>query len=248
MKRILITNDDGIDAAGIEALYKALADFGEIYIVAPDREKSACSHTLSLKRPLRIKRLGERKYSINGTPTDAVFLALNGLFKDVDFDLVASGINSGGNMGQNLTYSGTVGAAMEAVLNKIPSLAVSINGATGYHWETGEFFARKIGKIILKDGMPNGAMLNVNIPNLPLSEIGDVKVTKQGRYIHSTEVVERVDPRGEKYYWVGGLELGFEPIENSDILAVSQSHISVTPIHLDFTDHNYYSRLLEREW
>lgn len=248
MKRILITNDDGMNATGIRTLQDALSKLGEVYIVAPDREQSACSHTLTLKRPLRAKKLGENKYSINGTPTDAIFLALNGLFKGVRFDLVASGINSGSNMAQNLSYSGTVGAAMEGTLNNVPSFAISLDGLNDYNWETGGSWAKRIAAFIFEKGLSPGVMLNVNVPNIPLDQVKGFQITRQGRYIHSTEVVESTDPRGNKYYWIGGQELGFEPVKGSDLIAVENNNVSITPVHLDMTDYDKLNELLGQEF
>lgn len=237
MKKILVSNDDGIKAPGIRALATALEPLGEVYVVAPDREQSASSHSLTLSRPLRIKQHGEREFSVDGTPTDAVHLAINGLYREIQFDLVASGINAGGNMGDDITYSGTVSAAMEATLLRIPSFAISLDGRNGNHWESAQQYAKKVAEYILANGLPRDVLLNVNVPNLPLENIDSHRFTRQGKRIYGDEVVEKHDPRGEKYFWIGGQELGFEPIEGTDLQIVNNGSVSITPIRMDLTDY-----------
>lgn len=243
MKKILISNDDGIKAPGIKALAEALNALGEVYIVAPDREQSASSHSLTLTRPLRVKRYGDREFSVDGTPTDAVHLAINGLYKDIAFDLVVSGVNSGGNMGDDITYSGTVSAAMESTLLRIPSFAISLDGRNGNHWESAKKYAQKVAVYILENGLPSNVLLNVNVPNLPLNKIKSYRLTRQGKRIYGDKVIEKRDPRGEKYFWIGGQELGFEPMEGTDLQIVNDGSVSITPVRLDLTDYPLLEKL-----
>ena len=247
MKRILISNDDGIEAPGIKALQKALAPIGQVYTVAPDREQSASSHSLTLSRPLRVSQIDEFSFSVDGTPSDAVHLAVNGLFRDVSFDLLAAGINAGGNMGDDITYSGTVSAAMEGTLLGIPSFAISLDSRNGYLWESAAYFARKVGLYILQTGLSQGVLLNVNVPNIPLDRINSYRLTRQGKRIYGDAVVEKVDPRGEKYFWIGGQEMGFQPIKGSDLQAVNNNEVSITPIHLDLTEYKELAALAGME-
>lgn len=243
MKRILISNDDGAYAPGIKALQKALEPLGETHVVAPDREQSASSHSLTLARPLRVAKVAENWYAVDGTPSDAVHLAVNGLYKGQPFDLLVAGINAGGNMGDDITYSGTVSAAMEGTLLGIPSFAISLNSRNGYLWESAAAYAAKIARYILEQGLPTGILLNVNVPNLPLDQIKAYRLTHQGKRIYGDAVVEKTDPRGESYFWIGGQELGFEPIPGSDLQAVSDGDVSITPIHLDLTHYEILVKL-----
>jgi 5'-nucleotidase len=241
--RILISNDDGINSAGLHALNEALRTLGEVFIVAPDREQSAASHALSLYRPLRVEEIAENIYSVDGTPTDCVNLAVNGLLKDKRPHLIVSGINKGENLGDDITYSGTVSAAMEGTLLGIPSMAVSLASKNDFYFDTASYYALMIAKYILRKPLPEGTLLNVNIPNLPKEKIKGVKVTRQGKRVYGEPIVENIDPRGRKYYWIGGNELGFLDIENSDIAAIKEGYVSVTPIKLDLTDYDFLERL-----
>ncbi len=241
--RFLISNDDGINSAGLDALVEALKTVGEVFVVAPDREQSAASHALSLYRPLRVEEISENIYSVDGTPTDCINVAVNGLLKDKKLDLILSGINKGENVGDDITYSGTVSAAMEGTLLGIPSIAVSLASKNDFHFETASHYTLLIVKHVLRKPLPKDTLLNVNIPNLPKERIKGVKVTRQGKRVYGEPIVENIDPRGRKYYWIGGNELGFLDIENSDIIAVHNGYVSVTPIKLDLTDYNFLDRL-----
>lgn len=237
--RILVSNDDGVGSEGIIALKEAMAELGEVFIVAPDRDQSAVSHSLSLNRPLRMEKVGPNTYSVDGTPTDCINLAINGLLKDHKPDLVVSGINIGENLCEDVTYSGTVSAAMEGTLLGIPSLALSLAAKSDLHFDTAKHYALRMAKKILKISLPDGVMLNVNIPNLPLEQIKGLRITKQGKRVYGEEIVEKTDPRGRPYYWIGGNELGFKDIKDSDIVCVKNGYISVTPIKLDLTSYDY---------
>ncbi len=237
--KILISNDDGINSEGLYALNDALSVLGEVFIVAPDRDQSAASHSLSLWRPLRISKIADTVYSVDGTPTDCVNLAINGILKDHKPDLVVSGINKGENLGDDISYSGTVSAAMEGTLLGVPSVAISLASKNSFDFEAAAKYALLIAQHVIENKLPDDTLLNVNVPDLSESQIKGVIVTKQGKRVYGEPIVEKVDPRGKKYYWIGGDELGFLDIESSDIVAVKEGYVSVTPIKLDYTDHDY---------
>ncbi len=242
MKRILVSNDDGIDAPGIQALAKALEVLGEVTVVAPEREQSAASHSLTLHKPLRVYSRGGRRMAVSGTPTDCVAMAVHHLM-DSPPDIVVSGINRGANLGDDVTYSGTVSAAMEGTLLGVPSIAISqlMWQDTGY--DTAARFAVKLARTVLSqiergNGLPADTLLNVNVPDLPPDQVKGMRWTCQGkRRFTKEQVIENVDPRGRKYYWVGGTEVEWDGNPNSDHQAVCDGYISVTPVHLDLTNH-----------
>jgi 5'-nucleotidase len=246
---ILVSNDDGIRAAGIRALAAALECVGEVWIVAPDREQSACSHSLSLHRPLRVEQLGPRRFAIDGTPTDCVNLAINGIMP-VRPDLVVSGINHGANMGDDITYSGTVSAAMEGTLLNVPSLAVSLVWRQELDFTAAARFAQQLAKSVLEYGLPRDTLLNVNVPSIPAAELRGYQVTRQGKRKYGDAIVEKIDPRGKKYYWIGGEDLGFIAAEGTDFTAVEGGYISVTPLHMDLTNYASIAQVndLEVRW
>jgi 5'-nucleotidase len=246
-KTILLSNDDGINSSGLNALIGALDHFGNIFIVAPDREQSACSHALSIHRPLRIDKISTNSYSVDGTPTDCINLAVNGILKDNKPDLIVSGINKGENLGDDITYSGTVSAAIEGTLLGIPSIAISLEGRNDYNYEPSLHFSAIVAEYVLQNGLPRDILLNVNIPKLALQEIKGIKITRQGKRIYNDSIVEKVDPRGKKYYWIGGDELDSIELENSDIDALKKGYVSVTPIKLDLTDYNFIN-FLEKDF
>lgn len=243
ISRILLSNDDGVTSEGLSALADALSHLGEVYTVAPDRDQSASSHSLTLTRPLRMEKISERKFSVDGTPTDCINLAVNGILKDGKPDLVVSGINTAANMGDDITYSGTVSATMEATLLKIPSIAVSMNAKKDFVFQTGAHYARLVAELVLQTGLPEDTLLNVNVPNLPLGRVKGIRITRQGKRVYKTPIVEKTDPRGKKYYWIGGDKLDSVLIENSDIASVEDGYVSVTPIKLDMTDYAYMEEL-----
>lgn len=245
MPVILITNDDGIHSPGLIALYTAMKEHGDVYIVAPDRERSAVSHSLTLHRPLKAEKLREGVYSIDGTPTDCVILAVNKLLPEKPA-LVASGINKGGNLGGDITYSGTVSGAFEGTLLGIPSFAISLvtgEEAQPLHFETASSFAIKIGRFILEKSLPLDTLLNINVPNVDKSKIQGVRFTHQGKMAYSNSIKEIHDPRGKRHYWIGGSQLHGEHSEDTDIQAVRDSYISITPIHLDLTNYEALNSL-----
>ncbi len=242
-KRILISNDDGINSEGIHKLHETLKKLGEVYVVAPDRDQSAVSHSLSLYRPLRLDKITEYVYSVDGTPTDCVNLAINGILRDKKPDLLVSGINKGENIGDDITYSGTVSAAMEGTLLGIPSIALSLVGRGDFNFDYALHHSELIAKYVLENKLPEDTLLNVNIPNLPGEQIKGIVITRQGKRLYDEPIVEKVDPRGKKYYWIGGDELGFLNIDSSDIVAVKQGYVSVTPIGLDLTKYDHIDKL-----
>jgi len=234
---ILVSNDDGIHSEGLHALEEALKVVGEIYTVAPDREQNAVSHTLTLHRPLRIDEVAPRRFAVNGTPTDCVNLAVKG-FLPVRPHLVVSGINKGANLGDDITYSGTVSAAIEGSLLGIPSIAVSLvsRGPT-YHFAPAAEFAAILATEVIAQGMPSDTLLNVNVPSLSRHEIKGYQLTRQGKRRYAEKIEARIDPRGRKYYWIGGDDLGFDPDKGTDCVAVQEGFISVTPLHVDLTNY-----------
>jgi 5'-nucleotidase len=240
---LLLSNDDGIHSQGLAALEAALGAVGEVVVVAPDREQSASSHALTLHRPLRIDGIGALRYVVDGTPTDCVNLAVNGIVPRRP-TLVVSGINKGANLGDDVTYSGTVSAAMEGTLLGIPSIAVSLIGRNDFAFEAAAEFSRRLAEWVLARGLPTDTLLNVNVPQLPDgAPPRGVQRTRMGRRRYGDAIVEKVDPRGRKYYWIGGQELDFVEEEGTDFYAVRQGLISVTPIHLDLTNYRSFDAL-----
>ncbi|MBM4338065.1 MAG: 5'/3'-nucleotidase SurE [Deltaproteobacteria bacterium] len=246
LSRILVTNDDGIYSKGILALAKALKEIGEVFIVAPDRERSAIAHSLTLHRPLRVERIRKNVYAVDGTPADCVYVGVNAILPGRP-QLVVSGINKGGNLGDDVTYSGTVSAAFEGTLLGIPSFAISMVSRSHFKFETAARFGLRVARHILKRGLPKDTLLNINVPNLDEKKIKSYKITQQGRWTQNgSAVVEKVDPRGKKYYWIGEGSLTFDQRGDTDFEAVSNASISITPLHLDLT--NYSSIHSLKKW
>jgi 5'-nucleotidase len=239
-----VCNDDGIRAAGIQALAAALQDLGEVWVVAPDREQSAVSHSLSLHRPLRAEQVDDRQYAVDGTPTDCIILAVSKILPERPA-IVVSGINHGGNLADDVTYSGTVSAAIEGTLLGIPSIAVSLVMRGGGQFDTAARFASRLASSVLGQGLAPDTLLNVNVPAIPADEIRGYAVTRQGKRRYGDAIVEKVDPRGRKYYWIGGDDLGYVQSEGSDCTAVESGYISVTPLHLDLTNYDSIPRVGE---
>jgi len=244
--KILVTNDDGILSEGITLLAKALREIGDVFVVAPDREKTAIAHSITLHRPLRMEKMRKNVYSVDGTPADCVHLGVNVILPKKP-QLVVSGINKGGNLGDDVTYSGTVSAAFEGTLLGIPSFAISLVSRSHFKFRTAAQFALKVARHIIKNGLPKDTLLNINVPNMDEKEIKSYKITQQGRWTHDgSGVIEKVDPRGRKYYWIGEGPLVFDQRGDTDFEAVSDSHISITPLHLDLT--NYSSIRQLKKW
>jgi 5'-nucleotidase len=240
---ILVTNDDGIHAQGLSALAKALRPLGNVTVIAPDREQSATSHALTLHRPLRIKRVEETVLSVDGTPTDCVLLGVHGFLKQKP-DLVVSGINHGPNMGNDTSYSGTVAAAVEGTFLGIPSVALSLATWDEADFEPAGAVAHDLVKTFLARGMRPGMCISVNIPPIPRASMKGIRVTRLGKRVFRDVIVEKTDPRGKLYYWIGGEDPTWESDELSDFNAVSEGYVSVTPLLLELTD---YKGIVEME-
>jgi 5'-nucleotidase len=249
--RILVTNDDGVESRGLLALKEALDQIGETTVVAPETNQSAVGHTKTLMRPLRVRERtlgdGSTGWSVDGSPTDAVSLAFLGYFGH-GFDLVAAGINYGANLGDDITYSGTVSAAMEGVINGCPSFAVSQEYYEHPDFALAGLAARVVARNILEHGVSRGELVNVNVPAVTLEECGGIEVTKLGRRVYQDQLVERTDPRGIPYFWIGGPPPSGMAIPGTDFHAVVNRRIAVTPIHLDLTGRRLLRRLKTWDW
>jgi 5'-nucleotidase len=243
---ILVTNDDGVFSPGIQILAKRLKTLDEVIIVAPDRERSAAGHSMTLHRPLLIEQVKESVYSVNGTPTDCVNIAVKGLLKETP-RLVVSGINKGPNLGDDVTYSGTVAGAIEARILGVPSFAISLAARSDFRFAEAAEVAAQVAKMVLEQGEAEGTLLNVNVPNVPLPEIKGTAITRLGKRIYHQLTVERVDPRGKKYYWIGGGEPDWEREEGTDLDAVDRNFVSITPLHLDLTDYAVFDKMKPME-
>jgi 5'-nucleotidase len=234
MPRILVTNDDGVHSDGIHALAAALARLGEVIVVAPHLEASAIGHALTLRRPLRMERLRDGVYEVDGTPTDCVSVAFTQLYTEVP-DLVVSGINKGYNLGDDVTYSGTVAGALEGCLLGVPSIAVSLKRSREAHdFDHAAAAAASLAEAVLEHGLPARTFLNMNVPS---GEPLGTRVTVQAKRNHLTVVTERLDPRGKPYYWIEEGEDDWEPHDRSDYQAVRDGFISITPLQPDLTAH-----------
>ncbi len=229
---ILVTNDDAYHAEGLRALDEALRPLGRIVVVAPDRDRSAASHALTLNHPLRLRHHGEDRYSVDGTPTDCVNLGVLGLIEPRP-DLVVSGINAGLNLGDDVTYSGTIAAAIEGAVLGVPSIAISQDGPP-FDYPAGARMAARIAAMTLERGLPRDTFLSVN---MPAGAIQGIRLTRQGRRIYHEPIVKRIDPRGKSYYWIGGKPSGWREDPDCDHAAIEGGFVSVTPLHIDLTNH-----------
>lgn len=238
--RILVTNDDGYNAEGIQVLAGALEAVGEVWMVAPAGEQSAVSHALTLERPLRVRSAGERRLIVDGTPTDCVTLAISSLMTESPPDIVVSGINRGANMGVDVHYSGTVSAAFEGVILGTPAIAVSQIVGPGMRWQPAASVARDLCRWVLAEGLPKDTLLNVNVP---LEPPRGLRLTRLGVRRYTEGVLRQTDPRGKTIYWIGGGDPVWEPIPGTDFHEVANGWISVTPLHLDMTENEFLGRL-----
>ena len=243
---IMVTNDDGIHAPGILALAAALHEIGDVTVVAPDRERSAAGHSLTLHSPLRVVKLNDGFFSVDGTPTDCVNMGIHNLLPFRP-DLVISGINHGSNLGDDITYSGTVAAAIEATLMGIPAIAISLATfeRTG-HFPAAAQIAIRVARQVIENGLPQDTFLNINVPNCSIEEMNPPLITRQGKRSFVGNIIDKTDPRGRKYYWIGSGEADFNDYEGTDFHAVNRKHVSITPLHLDMT--NYESMKIISEW
>lgn len=244
--RILITNDDGIHSDGIKFLEDALKEIGEVYVVAPESEMSGASHSLTLARPLRIRQIDERHWTVDGTPTDCVTFAINRILSAEQMPhICASGINHGANLGDDATYSGTVAGAMEATILGVPGIAFSLVANRNHDFTEAAKVAKELTKKAIEEGIPKGTLLNVNIPK---GTPKGIRVTKQGLKNATPLISEHTDPRGKFYYWIGENREGFHPDEEggSDFEAIEENYVSVTPMRSDLT--NYAAIELLKNW
>ena len=236
MARILVTNDDGIHAEGIRMLEEALREVGDVYVVAPASEMSGASHSLTLSRPLRIRQIDERHWTVDGTPTDCVTLALNRIFGDSERPAICcSGINHGGNLGDDASYSGTVAGALEATILGVPGLAFSLVARDQFDFADAARFAVSAAQKVLEEGLPDGTLLNINVPR---ARPRGVRVTRQGIKNARPIITEHIDPRGKAYYWIGEEYFSSTREDGTDYSAVEEGYISVTPMRSDMTNHN----------
>lgn len=248
--RILLSNDDGFDAPGMEVLKKIAAELSdEVIIVAPAKEQSGASRSLTLHDPIRINKYSDTEYSVEGTPTDCVMMALNHIFKDSPPDLILSGVNRGGNLGEDVLYSGTVAAASEGTLLGVRSIALSqcILDANEIYWETAEKLAPAIIKKLLEMEWGEGTLMNINFPPVPVDQVTDTVVTRQGkRDLSNLLIDDRVDARGREYFWLGYRPSLGTPDEGDDLHAVSDAKVSVTPLNLNLTKDSLLTSLAEK--
>ena len=237
--RILLSNDDGIRATGfavLERIAAALSD--DVWVSAPESEQSGTGHSLTLVRPLRARRIDERRMAIDGTPTDCVMLALNGLFSEFKPDLMLSGVNRGSNLADDVTYSGTIAAAMEATLLGVPAIALSqhyINGDAPIPWNTAEAHGPDVIRRLVAAGWPDDVLINVNFPDVDAAAFEGISVCRQGRYKFGDILTERLDPRGRPYYWIGEMRNTRKEVPGTDVAAINRGAIAVTPLCLDLT-------------
>jgi 5'-nucleotidase len=243
--QILLSNDDGIDAPGLEALWEALRDLGTLTVVAPHREQSASSHGFTMHNPLRMTERRPRWFAISGTPADCVYMGVHHVLEEVPA-LVVSGINRGTNIGSDIHYSGTVAAAMEAALVGIPSIAVSLEVRSEdetIHWETAGELTHRLARLLLEDPLPRHSFLNVNVPNRAPADLMGIKPTAMGRRLYHPLVSEHLDPRGKPYFWIGGAHQSFDPSEGTDGYWFERGYATITPLHPNLTDHESLRRI-----
>ena len=236
--RVLISNDDGIHAPGLKVLEKVMRRLArEVWVVAPDAEQSAASHSLTMRRPLYLRPAGRRRFTVDGTPTDCVLIAIHQVLKDRQPDLVLSGINRGGNLGEDATYSGTVAAAMEGTLLGIRSMALSqvYEDGADAPWATAEVWTEEVLGRLPGFEWPRGVLLNVNFPPVAPTAVTGIEVTKQGRHKIGGTMVEGTDPRGQRYFWIAGDRQQDKELQGTDLAAVNAGAVSVTPLCLDLT-------------
>jgi 5'-nucleotidase len=241
MTRILLTNDDGIHSDGLQELERTLRELGDVFVVAPASEMSGASHSLTLSRPLRIRQIDDRHWTVDGTPTDCVTLALHKILKQDELPhLCVSGINHGGNLGDDATYSGTVAGALEATILGVPGIAISLVARDHFNFSEAARFAHLAVRKIIAEGLPEGTLLNVNVPQ---GEIKGVKVTRQGIKNARPVITEHIDPRGKPYFWIGEQYFTSNAEDGTDYRAIEEGYISVSPLKSDMTDHGALTQI-----
>jgi len=242
VKRILVSNDDGVHAPGLHALAQAMAPLGDVTVVAPLTEQSAASHALTIHHPLRVREVGPKVLAVDGTPTDCVLLAVREFLDELP-DLVVSGINQGGNMGEDVIYSGTVAAAMEGALLGIPAVAFSLASRESRDFGPAADMAARLVRALLGKSLPPRFLLNVNIPALPEDRIQGFRAAKLGSRVYEDDIVRKTDPRGRDYFWIGGADPVWSKSPDSDFQAVQDGFASITPLRLDHTAEEGYGVL-----
>ncbi|HDU7972266.1 TPA: 5'/3'-nucleotidase SurE [Legionella pneumophila] len=240
--KILVSNDDGVLAPGIKILANELSTLGVVKVVAPDRNRSGASNSLTLTQPLRVKQLDNGYYSVDGTPTDCVHLALTGFLEPIA-DIVVSGINEGANLGDDVLYSGTVAAAMEGRYLGLPAIAISMVGDNIQHYETAAIIAKQLVIKLSANKLPSQTILNVNVPDLPLNQIRGMQVTRLGTRHSAEPIIKEYDPRGRPIYWVGPPGIEADAGAGTDFFAIKTGHVSITPLHLDMTHYKLFDHL-----
>lgn len=236
--RILVTNDDGIQAPGLKVLEDvARALSRDVWVVAPETEQSAAGHSLTIQRPLYLREVSDQRYAVDGTPTDCIMLAINHLLCDQPPDLVLSGVNRGGNLGEDISYSGTVAAAMEATLLGVPAIAFSLDFRPGEHphWSTAERHAPDTIRWLARTGWPDGVLINVNFPPGLADDVAGLAIARQGRRKTGNHLLAGTDPRGRPYYWIAGLRPEDEALTGTDLSAVNRGRIAITPVRMDLS-------------
>lgn len=242
MLRILISNDDGVYAEGIQVLAEAVKEIAEVTVVAPDRNRSGASNSLSLSRPVRLKHLSERTISVEGTPTDCVHIAITGLLSTQP-DMVLSGINAGSNLGDDVWYSGTVAAAMEGRFLGLPAIALSLASDQHEHNETGAAVAVQLIEHLLKNPLPASTILNVNIPDVPLAQVEGFEVTRLGTRHCAEPTIRQIDPRGQPIYWIGPAGKEEDAGPGTDFHAIKHNKVSITPLKIDLTNYESFDQV-----
>ncbi len=244
--RILIANDDGIYADGIYALWEAMQELGDVTVVAPDTEKSAVGHSITIADPIRIQEInrsgGFKGFAVDGTPADCVKIAVHSILGETP-DVIVSGINAGANVGMSLIYSGTISAATEGTILDIPSMAISFDSFKGGDLTGSQEVAKRLVKIILDKGIPRGTLLNVNVPDLPIDQIKGYQITRQGNIYFEDRFEKREDPSGRFYYWMTGKIINPDTTLESDGQAISEGFVSVTPVHFKMTNESFMQEL-----
>ena len=243
---ILVTNDDGVNAPGLLALKEAMQSLGRVVVVAPERDNSAVSHSLTMDRPLRVREIEKDVFAIDGTPTDCVTIAVEKILAEKPA-LVASGINPGANLGDDISYSGTVSAAVEATMLGMPAFAVSLAVGDVFRFDTAADFAGRVGRSILEKGLPRDTLLNVNVPEGKAADIKGIRFTRQGRRVYEGAIKETSDPWGRKHYWIGGGTPLWDEGDDTDAKVLLEGYVSITPLHLDLTNHDALA-CLRKQW
>lgn len=241
--RILISNDDGVNAEGLTTLAKKLSEIADVKVIAPDRNRSGASNSLTLEDPLRVQELPNSYLSVTGTPTDCVHLALNGLWENEKFDMVVSGINAGENLGDDVIYSGTVAAAMEARILGLPAIAVSLVGREHKNYLTAAKIAKQLVELLIRNPLPVSTILNVNVPDLPFENIKGFEIVRLGARHTAEKVIKGIDPRNRPYYWIGTTAPHADFGPGTDFHAIKSGKISITPLRVDMTNYTAFDQL-----